>query len=209
MTISRSIFFTTAAAVTLAFSGAVTQAQAGGVSAAQSSDHTAAQPAMQSAGAAKLPAYLKQGDPPSANDPIPAPTSPVPPADETAIAQAPPPPEETISPPGSTTPRTWTSDQILTATVHQAWILSGKDEANFFEIVKELAAISAANRNLTVPDTTDAGKKAGAYIRAQAKEDHDQLLYDIVDKAVRMTGTKAPANATNSVGTLPAAHPPS
>lgn len=36
----------------------------------------------------------------------------------------------------------------------------------------------------------------GSYIRAQAKEDHDQLLYDIVDKAVRMTGKKG--NSTNA-----------
>lgn len=131
-----------------------------------------------------------------------APTSPIPP--ETAEAQPPVPPGETITPPGSTTPRNWTTDQILTATVHQAWILAGKDEANFFEIVRELAEISAQNRNLTLPDTPEAGKKAGAFIRAQAKEDHDQLLYDIVDKSVRMTGTKA---ATGEVRGAPAPSP--
>ena len=80
--------------------------------------------------------------------------------------------------------------------MHQAWILAGKDEGNFFEIVRELAEISAQNRNLILPNTPEAGKKAGSYIRAQAKADHDQLLYDIVDKAVRMTGTKA--NPTNA-----------
>ena len=88
----------------------------------------------------------------------------------------------------------WTTDQIITATVHQAWILSGKDEIKFFEIVKELAEISARNRNLTLPDNPVAGRRAGAYIKAQAKADHDQLLYAIVDKSVRMTGTKAPAS---------------
>jgi hypothetical protein len=129
-----------------------------------------------------------------------APTSPIPP--ETAEAQTPVPPGDTITPPGSTTPRSWTTDQILTATVHQAWILSGKDETNFFEIVRELAGISAQNRNLALPDTPDAGKKAGAFIRAQAREDHDQLLYDIVDKAVRMTGTK---NASADAAATPAA----
>lgn len=127
----------------------------------------------------------------------PAPSSPVPP--ETAESQPPTPPGDTITPPGSTSPRNWTTDQILTATVHQAWVLAGKDEQNFFEIVRELAEISAQNRNLTLPDTPEAGKKAGAFIRAQAKEDHDQLLYDIVDKAVRMTGTKS-ATAEASAG---------
>ena len=127
-----------------------------------------------------------------------APTPPMPP--ETPAPPAPVSPQrpevgaapagDTITPAGSTAPRNWTTDQILTATVHQAWILAGKDETNFFEIVRELAEISAENRNLKLPDDPEAGKKAGAYIRAQAKEDHDQLLYDIVDKAVRMTGTK-------------------
>ena len=87
----------------------------------------------------------------------------------------------------------WTTDQIVTATVHQAWILSGKDDTNFFEIVKELAEISAKNRDLVLPDSPEAGQKAGAYIKKQARADHDQLLYAIVDKSVRMTGTKAPA----------------
>jgi hypothetical protein len=100
---------------------------------------------------------------------------------------------QSVSDAASTAPHDWTTDQIITATVHQAWILSGKDEANFFEIVKQLAEISARNRNLVLPDDPAAGRRAGAYIKAQAKADHDQLLYAIVDKSVRMTGTKAPA----------------
>ncbi len=89
----------------------------------------------------------------------------------------------------------WTTDQIITATVHQAWILADKDDTNFFEIVKELAEISARNRNLVLPDSAAAGQKAGAYIKKQAKADHDALLYAIVDRSVRMTGTPAPAHA--------------
>jgi hypothetical protein len=96
-----------------------------------------------------------------------------------------------MSVPDTDAPHNWTNDQIITATVHQAWILSGKNEANFFEIIKELAEISARNRNLTLPDNPIAGRRAGAYIKAQAKLDHDQLLYAIVDKSVRMTGTKS------------------
>jgi hypothetical protein len=85
----------------------------------------------------------------------------------------------------------WTTDQIITATVHQAWVLSGHNEANFFEIVRQLAEISAHNRNLVLPDDPAAGHRAGEYIKEQAKADHDQLLYDIVDKSVRMTGKPA------------------
>ena len=96
-----------------------------------------------------------------------------------------------MSVPDTDAPHNWTTDQIITATVHQAWVLSGKDEANFFEIVRELAEISATNRNMALPDSPAAGRRAGAYIKAQAKLDHDQLLYAIVDKSVRMTGTKS------------------
>jgi hypothetical protein len=101
-----------------------------------------------------------------------------------------------ITAPQSSAPHNWTTDQIITATVHQAWVLSGKDENNFFEIVKELAEISARNRNLTLPDDPAAGRRAGAYIKTQAKADHDQLLYAIVDKSVRMTGKPSPALAS-------------
>ena len=89
---------------------------------------------------------------------------------------------------------TWTVEQIMTATVHQAWLLADKDEANFFEIVRQLAEISAKNRNLVLPDNAAAGQKAGSYIKKQAKADHDALLYAIVDKSVRMTGTPAPSS---------------
>src|ERR1035441_7617206 len=42
-----------------------------------------------------------------------------------------------MSVPDTDAPHNWTTDQIITATVHQAWVLSGKDEANFFEIRSE------------------------------------------------------------------------
>jgi hypothetical protein len=100
-----------------------------------------------------------------------------------------------MSVPDTDAPHNWTTDQIITATVHQAWVLSGKDEANFFEIVRELAEISATNRNMALPDSPAAGRRAGAYIKAQAKLDHDKLLYAIVDKSVRMTGTKSAATS--------------
>lgn len=105
-----------------------------------------------------------------------------------------------MSVPDTDAPHSWTQDQILTATVHQAWMLSGRNEANFFEIVKELAEISARNRDMTLPDNSAAGKRAGEYIRTHAKADHDQLLYAIVDKAVQMTGKKAPESASTGSG---------
>ena len=88
------------------------------------------------------------------------------------------------------TQSTYSKEQILTATVHQAWELSGKNEANFFEIVEQLAAISASNRGITLPDSEAAGRKIGDYIKRSAKADTDQLLYAVVDKAVRMTSNQ-------------------
>ncbi len=93
----------------------------------------------------------------------------------------------------------WTNDQLLTSSVHEAWVLSGRNEDQFFEMVKELAAISAQKRGLTLPETEAAGKKAGEMIKKEARKDPDQLLYAVVDHAVLKTGTKtgattAPAN---------------
>jgi hypothetical protein len=83
----------------------------------------------------------------------------------------------------------WTTEQILTCTVSDCWQLSGKNEDTFFDIVQQLAAISARTRGLTLPDDAAAGQRAGEYIKAKAKADHGQLLYAIVDASIRKVGT--------------------
>jgi hypothetical protein len=90
----------------------------------------------------------------------------------------------------STTPHNWTTEQILTCTVSDCWQLAGKNETTFFDIVQQLAVISAQTRGLTLPDDAAAGKRTGEYIKAKAKADHGQLLYAIVDASVRKVGTK-------------------
>jgi hypothetical protein len=108
----------------------------------------------------------------------------------TASAQQP--SAATISPStDSTAPHNWTTEQILTCTVSDCWQLAGKNEATFFDIVQQLAGISAQARGLTLPDDAAAGKRAGEYIKAKAKADHGQLLYAIVDASVRKVGTKS------------------
>jgi hypothetical protein len=87
----------------------------------------------------------------------------------------------------------WTDAQLITSTVSQAWQLSGRNEENFFDMVQQLAAISAKNRGLVLPQSEAAGRKAGEYIKEKAKADHQQLLYVVVDEAVRKVGTPAPA----------------
>ncbi len=86
---------------------------------------------------------------------------------------------------------TWTTDQLITASVHDAWLLSGKNEQVFFEMVTQLAQISAQKRGLTLPDSEEAGKRFGQLVKDMAKADHDQLLYVVVDKAVQQVATKS------------------
>lgn len=88
----------------------------------------------------------------------------------------------------------WTMDQLLTSTVHQAWLLSGKNEATFFEMVTQLAETSAKDRNLQLPETAAAGRRVGEQIKVAAKADTGQLLYAVVDAAVRKVGTPLPAS---------------
>jgi hypothetical protein len=110
----------------------------------------------------------------------------------TVAATAQQPSAATITPSSDATAQhTWTTEQILTCTVSDCWQLAGKNEATFFDIVQQLAEISAQTRGLALPDSAEAGKRAGEYIKAKAKADHGQLLYAIVDGSVRKVGTKA------------------
>ena len=91
---------------------------------------------------------------------------------------------------------TWTIDQAVTCSVHDAWVLGGKTEPGFFAIVKALAELSAQKRDLVLPDKETVGREFGEYIKAQARTDRDQLLYAIVDRAVRKYGTKPVAETS-------------
>lgn len=111
-----------------------------------------------------------------------------------ASAQQPSAPSITPSATDAAATHTWSTEQILTCTVSDCWQLAGKNESTFFDIVQQLAAISAQTRGLTLPDNAEAGRRAGEYIKAKAKSDHGQLLYAIVDASVRRVGTKPPTN---------------
>jgi hypothetical protein len=90
----------------------------------------------------------------------------------------------------------FTIDQAVTCSVHDAWVLGGKTETGFFAIVEAEAGLSAQKRGLVLPDNATVGKQFGEYIKTQAKMDHDQLLYAIVDRAVRKYGTKPAAGGS-------------
>jgi hypothetical protein len=86
-------------------------------------------------------------------------------------------------------------NQIVTASVHDAWLLSGKNEEAFFDIVEQLAQLSADKRGLSLPNDAAAGRRMGEMIKEKARADHDQLLYVIVDQAVRAVGTNNSSTA--------------
>ncbi len=85
------------------------------------------------------------------------------------------------------------SAELMNSTVHEAWVKSGRNEDKFFDMVKQLAEISAAKRGVTLPDTEAAGRKMGNLIKASARRDPDQLLYAVVDAAVKQTAAPAAA----------------
>jgi hypothetical protein len=95
-----------------------------------------------------------------------------------------------------TATHTWTIDQVVTDTVSDAWHQGGETEEGFFAIVKTMAQFAAQKRDVTLPDSRESGRRMGQYIKQQARLDHQQLLYPIVDKAVRMVGTPVAADTS-------------
>jgi hypothetical protein len=111
-------------------------------------------------------------------------------------AQQPKSPVTTTPSADSAAPHNWTTEQILTCTVSDCWQLAGKNETTFFDIIQQLTEISAQTRGITLPDTAEAGRRAGEYIKAKAKADRGQLLYAVVDGSVRWIGKKQAAATT-------------
>lgn len=81
--------------------------------------------------------------------------------------------------------RTVTAVQALPLTCAQAWAAAHKAYPEARAIVTTLAKVSLANRNLTFPNTREAGLDAGKGIADDCKADPDALLFAIVDKHVR------------------------
>jgi hypothetical protein len=80
---------------------------------------------------------------------------------------------------------TLTADQALPLTCAQAWAVAGKSYGPMIAIVTTLARVSLANRELTFPNTREAGIDAGTGIGEDCKADPQALLYAVVDKHVR------------------------
>ena len=88
-------------------------------------------------------------------------------------------------------PREWKAEEALPLTCAQAWAESGKTYPGVLAIVKTLAAVSLANRDLEFPDTREAGVDAGRGIVQDCKADPHALLFAVVDKHVRRVAEAA------------------
>jgi len=81
----------------------------------------------------------------------------------------------------------WSTTDVLPLTCAQAWVKAKKTYPKMLSIVITLARVSLANRDLTFPNTREAGLEAGKGIAADCKADPNALLVAIVDKHVRQT----------------------
>jgi hypothetical protein len=89
-------------------------------------------------------------------------------------------------------PRAWKAADALPLTCAQAWLQGGKTYPGMLAVVDTLARVSLANRDLTFPNTREAGLDAGKGIAEDCKGDPHALLFAIVDKHVRRVAESAP-----------------
>jgi len=87
----------------------------------------------------------------------------------------------------------WAPAEVLPLTCAQAWAKADKSYPKMLSIVVTLARISLANRDLTFPNTREAGLEAGKAIAEDCKADPNGLLFAIVDKHVRRVAEAASA----------------
>ena len=85
----------------------------------------------------------------------------------------------------------WKAEDALPLTCAQAWVESGKTYAGLLAVIRPLAVVSLANRDLDFPNTKEAGIDVGKGIIADCKADPDALLFAIVDKHVRRVAVPA------------------
>ena len=86
---------------------------------------------------------------------------------------------------GAPSSQPWTIQQLLTMSAREAWELSCKNYTEFGKMTQALVDLSAQKRGVIVPDTKEAGQEIGRSIKQCAQADPNQLLYVIVDNAVK------------------------
>jgi hypothetical protein len=87
--------------------------------------------------------------------------------------------------------KAWKAEEALPLTCAQAWVRSGRTYPGMLAVVDALARVSLANRDLTFPNTREAGLDAGKGIAEDCKGDPHALLFAVVDKHVRRVAEAA------------------
>ena len=92
--------------------------------------------------------------------------------------------------PATGKPRAFKVYELLPMTCAQAWAAAGRDYAEVYRMVATLATLSLANRDLTFPNTKEAGMAAGKAVADACEADPDALLFALVDAQARRLGTR-------------------
>jgi putative lipoprotein len=95
-------------------------------------------------------------------------------------------------------PRALKAEDLMPMTCAQAWAAAGKQYAAMYDIVATLATVTLANRDLTFPNTKEAGIDAGTGIAKDCEADPQDLLFGIVDRHVRRVAQAAKAEGPSS-----------
>jgi hypothetical protein len=80
----------------------------------------------------------------------------------------------------------------VTLTVREVWARSDENYERFVVVVRSMAMMSLEKRRLHLDASREAGLEIGKAVRAEAQRDPDQLLYAVVDAAVRQYTTTHP-----------------
>jgi len=83
-----------------------------------------------------------------------------------------------------------TAAELLPLTCAQAWAVSNRNYDGMLAIVKAQAHASLLNRELTFPNTREAGLEAGKAIAEGCKADPNALLFAIVDAQVKRIASR-------------------
>ena len=91
----------------------------------------------------------------------------------------------------SASPKTYsTAAELLPLTCAQAWAVSNRSYDGMLAIVRTQAHASLVNRDLTFPNTREAGLEAGKAIAEGCKADPNALLFAIVDAQVKRIASR-------------------
>lgn len=95
------------------------------------------------------------------------------------------------APKAAAKPRALKAEELMPMTCAQAWAAAGKQYPAMYDIVATLATVSLTNRDLTFPNTKEAGIDAGTGIAKDCEADPQGLLFGIVDRHVRRVAQPA------------------